>query len=1210
MSPFSAVPPSSWLASNELAFAIADGFPVARGHALVITKREVATWFDASPAEQAAIMALVGEVKALLERSLSPPPDGWNIGLNAGPAAGQTVPHLHVHVIPRWHGDVPDPRGGVRHVIPGKGNYLVGSSEDADLCTGHPDDPFLQRLLPELPGARDVDILAAFVQPSGVNLIEAAILAALAGGATIRILAGDYLGISSPIALRRLLALSQLRDPAWPDSAACAVAIAEVARLRQSPSSFHPKAWRIRRDTGTTVWVGSSNLSHAALVGGVEWNLRATSSRRPEAVQAVTEAFEHLWQQATPLTANWISDYETRLPKILTESEAIAPEPAHESIIARPWQVQALARLDGLRREGYRRALAPVATGMGKTMLAALDAHQMRGTIGDDIRIVVIAHRAEILAQAAATLRRVLGHGTDAETWCLGNDGDLGGRVVLASVQKLARPDMLDRLAAERFHYAIVDEVHHAEAPTWRRVLDRLQADFVLGLTATPERADGQDVAAIFDDVLACEAGIAAGITEGSLVPFAYHGLTDDVDYTQIPWRNGRFDDEQLEAALSTSPRMDRLWTTWNELPGSRTLIFCCSRRHARFACDWLRQHGVSAAAVFSGIGSDDRSAALHDLAHGRIQALCTVDLFNEGLDVPSVDRVVMLRPTESSVIFAQQLGRGLRTAPDKTRLVVIDFVGNHKVFGWRLRHLLALSGQPGDMRSLRRLVDGEAPTLPPGCTLDVELAAIDLLRSLLPTGGGAVLDAYRDLRDEFGRRPQMAELLHRGYLPQTLRGQHDHWFAFLDAQGDLNETERQVLTTHSDWLRFVETTSLTRSWKMVVLRVLLDSDALLSGARLNDHATKARAYLLGHPVLRADLQPSAEMPDHRNAPINRWADWWKRWPIDHLAPWLSVTDGVISNKLRVQPDLLAPLLAMTAELVDGRLADYAMRRTPSSEALSFVAKVSHTKGKPILFLPSLTEVPGRPISPTTVTLPDGGAWVFRFVKIACNVAHRQGATGNQLPELLRQWFGDRAGLPGTNFLVRFTCADGRWNVAPVQVAQADADAAATLVDGVQGMPAGMVRELPRQRTDGTWVKVVELAAAASGFSAAQEPDAMGWVPLKRPPKGGDLFVAQVRGHSMEPTIADGAWCLFRHPVSGSREGRILLVQHRSITDPEHGGKYTIKRYRSTKVADGDSWQHASIMLHPDNSAYQPISIDPLQSDDVLIIAEFVCVIS
>jgi diadenosine tetraphosphate (Ap4A) HIT family hydrolase len=171
-----------WIASNELAFAIQDGFPVSRGHTLVVPKRVVATWFDATAEEQRAILALIGEVKALQELQLLPPPDGWNVGFNAGAAAGQTVPHLHVHVIPRWHGDVPDPRGGVRHVIPGRGNYMADATGGTDLPTGHPGAPFLARLLPELPGAREVDILTAFVQDSGIDLIEEPLLAAVRGG--------------------------------------------------------------------------------------------------------------------------------------------------------------------------------------------------------------------------------------------------------------------------------------------------------------------------------------------------------------------------------------------------------------------------------------------------------------------------------------------------------------------------------------------------------------------------------------------------------------------------------------------------------------------------------------------------------------------------------------------------------------------------------------------------------------------------------------------------------------------------------------------------------------------------------------------------------------------------------------------------------------------------------------------------------------------
>jgi superfamily II DNA or RNA helicase len=212
-------------------------------------------------------------------------------------------------------------------------------------------------------------------------------------------------------------------------------------------------------------------------------------------------------------------------------------------------------------------------------------------------------------------------------------------------------------LGSEKFDYAVIDEVHHAQAPSYRKVLARLQSAFTLGLTATPERTDGMDVATLFDDILACQATIGNGIEEGSLVPFHYIGLKDDVDFQQIPWRNGRFDPGTLEERIENSARMERLWRTWNDQPAARTLVFCCSRRHALFCRDWLRRRGVRAAAVFAGDGGDPRGASLAEFCEGKLDALCAVDLFNEGLDIPQIDRVVMLRPTESKIVFLQQLG-------------------------------------------------------------------------------------------------------------------------------------------------------------------------------------------------------------------------------------------------------------------------------------------------------------------------------------------------------------------------------------------------------------------------------------------------------------------------------------------------------------------------------------------------------------------------
>jgi superfamily II DNA or RNA helicase/diadenosine tetraphosphate (Ap4A) HIT family hydrolase/HKD family nuclease len=943
-SPFLEVPEAEWVFANALAFAIYDRFPVSPGHVLVITRRVVPTFFECTPDEQAALMELVGEVKHLLDEQLDPKPDGYNVGFNSGAAAGQTVPHVHVHVIPRYAGDMGDPRGGVRHVIPEKGNYLAESRpvapqraarhgvtglRDAQLSlTTGPDRPLWPRLAERLPGASEIDVLASFVQPSGLDVIRAGLFSAIAAGARVRLLVGDYLGITAPEALRTLVGWmdlvgnGELREglagvPRLPPGASWGAAfearLAELENLRGSPDSFHPKAWRIADASGGIVVVGSSNLSRAALETGVEWNLVGETSGSDTLDRELSAAFDALWQQATPLTADVVERYAARAAeaaelrrawdgepdgsiKALSASEGITGnQPPNSPCVPappftpRPWQQEALASLAAIRRDGYSKALVAVATGLGKTWLAAFDVIAVGRELGRPPRVLVVAHRAEILAQAEATLRKAMEsewrddpesrrlrlglvwEGADGEreagnaipvSYVAGASCDLSGQLVIASIQKLSRPDSLAALAAAApFDYCVIDEVHHAEAPSYRRVLARLSElsrvapSFTLGLTATPERTDGVDVATLFDDILAYQATIGDGIAEGSLVPFRYRGLKDDVDFEQIPWRNGRFDPAVLEAALENTPRMERLWAEWQAAPAGRTLVFCCSRRHAVFVRDWLRRKGVSAAAVFSDspappvgadwqsahappLVSDPRMASLAAFHAGTLSALCVVDLFNEGVDIPLVDRVVMLRPTESKIVFLQQLGRGLRAAEGKLRLEVIDFVGNHRVFASRLVHLLSLApaataADATGFALLKRYLDGREPALPEGCVLDVELEAKELLARFLPAGRAAVEEAYRGMRAELGRRPTPTELLHAHYLPHTLRAAHGSWFGFCRAEGDLDASEERVVERFGAWLGMLETTSLTKSYKMVVLRALLDRDALWEGLEI-----------------------------------------------------------------------------------------------------------------------------------------------------------------------------------------------------------------------------------------------------------------------------------------------------------------------------------------------------------------------------------------
>ena len=548
-------------------------------------------------------MELVGVVKQHLDATLKPKPDGYNVGFNSGESAGQTVLHSHVHVIPRYTGDVADPRGGVRYVIPEKANYLVESNNaelrsprvqpegGLHLSTGHPESTLWEQLTWRIAGATNVDILASFVQLSGLDVIESRLFDAAEKGARVRILVSDYLYISDPRALDRL--------GGWCDSAleetggSLSARLIEIRKIPSEPASFHPKSWYIADSHGRLLSVGSSNLSRAALQTGIEWNLLSTTATSETHDRFKTE-FEGLWNLASPLTLELVNQYTIEAEKYRESHFLPETEDAREVLSPRPWQIEALESLKKIREVGYRRALVAVATGMGKTWLAAFDVLQFGNQVEQRPRVLIIAHRAHILAQAEAALSQVLDpvFGAGKTAWYIGQRSDLAGDLVVASVQKLSRPEGLKRLSNEEFDYVVIDEVHHAHAPSYRRVLAKLRASFILGLTATPERTDGIDVASIFDDNLAYHATIGDGIAEESLVPFHYIGIKDTVDFRQVPWRNGRFDLEELERRVARSERMDRLWTTMQEHPADRTIVFCCSRRHALFARDWLRSKG------------------------------------------------------------------------------------------------------------------------------------------------------------------------------------------------------------------------------------------------------------------------------------------------------------------------------------------------------------------------------------------------------------------------------------------------------------------------------------------------------------------------------------------------------------------------------------------------------------------------------------------
>ncbi len=1159
-SPFLARPRCDWVAANDLAFAIRDGFPVSPGHTLVVPLREVATWFDASPEEQRAILELVDVVKLQLDAA-TPRPDGYNVGFNVGEAAGQTVMHLHVHVIPRYRGDMDDPRGGVRYAIPWKGNYKRAAAEP--LATGGETDPLVGHLRPLFARATRVDIVAAFVQDSGLDVLKEPLTSVVARGGRVRLVTGDYLDITQAEALKRLNDWQgswQASDGGGDFSAR----VVETARLPGASRSFHPKSWRFEGPNFGAAFVGSSNVSRSALEAGIEWNLRVDRHASPEAFARTASAFEAIWARARPLDLAWVAAYAARarksaapLPLGDAEAEPLAAPPTPHEL-----QLEALAALAETRAEGRTRALVVMATGLGKTLLAAFDAEVFRRERGlDRVRVLLVAHRRELLGQAAETFRRVLRVACpDLRIgWFADERSELDADVIVASVKKITTGQNLALLCSVSFDYVIVDEVHHADAPSYRKILARLEPGFLLGLTATPERADDGDVLGLFDDNLPYRADLGVGIEHGRLAPFSYFGLKDVVDYANIPWRNREFDHAVLSAAVQTQQRMERLWQAWGEHAGRRTLVFCCSIAHAEFVRGWLADRGVRVVAVYAQAGSHDRADALDSLARGDLEAVCAVDLFNEGVDVPLVDRVVMLRPTESPVLFLQQLGRGLRVAEGKTHLNVIDFVGNHRVFLDRVRTLLSFGREPMTLQAF--LASGGSPDLPEGCSVQVELEAIELLRRLLPAGRSEVERAYRELYAVRGERPTLGELFRLDYAPGSLRPKHGGWFDFVGSEGHTTDSERRVLARAGGWLRELETTRMDKCFKMVLLEALIEADALGSGMGLEDLARRSHALLVRSPGLFLDIKNVVDLPDPRRPNPATWKAYWKKNPVDAWTGgaagdgrWFRLDGDRLVPGFRVEAGDEATLAEMTREVVDYRLVQYRRRKEAEANGGAFECKVTWNQRDPILKLPSRAKWPDVPNGDTDVSLSDGRVWRFRFAKEYINVARAPGSERNDLPDLLRRWFTPAAGRPGTAFRVSFVREGQGWSVEP----------------------RGQVIELPRRGNVIAFPTLRAAAGAAEGLTTegGLEPDE---VALPTKATGEQLFAVRAAGDSMDggsDPIHDGDWLVFRYARGaglGSVVGRVALVQ----TDAgagDHG--FQVKRI----VEDGGRW-----LLRSDN---------------------------
>ena len=630
--------------------------------------------------------------------------------------------------------------------------YLIGSELAKEICW-----------------ADRIDCLCAFIKWSGLQQVLAPLRTFRKRGGRLRVITTTYMQATDQRALDKLVELGAHIKVCYDT---------ELTRL-------HAKAWLFHRDTKfTTAYIGSSNLSGAALMHGLEWNVRVSNVDARPIVEKFEAAFGSYWEDSR------FVPYDRK-----TFAEVIGPPPKRDrssflELHPYDFQEEILQRLETERFvHGRMRNLVVAATGTGKTVMAALDYRRLRARPehGGDLSLLYVAHRRQILDQSRETFRHALRDRAFGELYASGLRPEQGTHV-FASVQSLARID-LTTVDPKRFDVVIVDEFHHAAAQTYDRLLKYLCPQYLLGLTATPERADEKDVLHWFDGRIAAELRLWDAISIRRLVPFKYYGVADGTDLAKVQWRRGQYDGLELTNLYTADHvRVRKILEALESRvldPKSMCAIgFCVSVRHARFMADRFSRYGIPAKAITGDTSIDDRRAAISALAQRKVNVLFTVDVLTEGVDIPEVDTILLLRPTSSATVFMQQIGRGLRKHPGKDTLVILDFIGQSRReyrFDFKFGRLLG-----GVSRgAVKKALEDRFPPMPSGCVIELDEESRDIVLNNLKQWVSRSVRA-REAMQRLGPQATLSvflddsgmtveEFYKRGYLTRLRRQSTDY---------------------------------------------------------------------------------------------------------------------------------------------------------------------------------------------------------------------------------------------------------------------------------------------------------------------------------------------------------------------------------------------------------------------------------------------------
>lgn len=704
---------------------------------------------------------------------------------------------------------------------------IYGMEYWTDAITGGQDKRMYlyYQLINSLKQADSVDIVVSFLMESGVRMLLGELDNALKRGAKIRILTGNYLGITQPSAL--YLIKHKLGEQV------------DLRFYNEKNRSFHPKSYMFHYKEYSTIYIGSSNISRSALTSGIEWNYRFSSKTDTQNYEKFYNTFVDLFENYSVVidddelkrySKNW---HRPAVSKDLDRYDLQDSKTSNNIVLFEPRgvQIEALCSLENTRAEGARRALVQAATGVGKTYLAAFDSKKYE-------RVLFVAHREEILKQAAESFKNV--RNSDDYGFFDGESKCTDKSVIFASVATLGRNEYLNNkyFASDYFNYIVIDEFHHAINDQYQRIVNYFNPQFLLGLTATPERMDGRNIYEICDYNVPYEISLKEAINKGMLVPFHYYGIFDDTDYSKLHIVRGRYDEKELnETYIGNVHRYELIYKYYCKYGSRQALGFCCSKEHAREMAKEFSSRGIPSVAVFSdasGEYTEKRNVAIQKLKNGEIRVIFSVDMFNEGVDITSVDMVMFLRPTESPIVFLQQLGRGLRKCRGKEFLNVLDFIGNYEKAG-RVRFLLeGKSSTHGEVYH-----PSDRLLFPDDCLVDFDMKLIDLFAKMDRKHlklRDQVINEYFRVKEFLGKRPSRLDLftyMDDNIYETAIRHSKDNPFKkyleFLNDIGELNQIEEEFYKgIGREFISLLENTNMSKVYKMPVLMAFYNNSNVL----------------------------------------------------------------------------------------------------------------------------------------------------------------------------------------------------------------------------------------------------------------------------------------------------------------------------------------------------------------------------------------------